>query len=64
VAAAVVGEAVSANAGLGFLIYSARYVYDTSSVLVGIFTLTVLALTLYGVVTRIERRVLHWQHRN
>jgi NitT/TauT family transport system permease protein len=64
VAAAVVGEAVSANAGLGFLIYSARYVYDTSSVLVGIFTLTALALTLYGVVTRIERRVLHWQHRN
>jgi NitT/TauT family transport system permease protein len=64
VAAAVVGEAISANAGLGFLIYSARYVYDTSSVLVGVFTLTALALTLYGLVTRIERRLLRWQRRD
>jgi NitT/TauT family transport system permease protein len=64
VAAAVVGEAISANSGLGFLIYSARYVYDTSSVLVGVFTLTALALTLYSLVTRIERRLLRWQHRD
>jgi NitT/TauT family transport system permease protein len=63
VAAAVVGEAISANAGLGFLIYSSRYVYDTSSVLVGVFTLTALALALYGLVSRIERRWLAWQRR-
>jgi NitT/TauT family transport system permease protein len=58
---AVVGEAVSAQAGLGFLIYSARYVYDTSLVLVGVFTLTALALGLYQLVTLIERRLLRWQ---
>jgi NitT/TauT family transport system permease protein len=63
VAAAVVGEAISANAGLGFLIYSSRYVYDTSSVLVGVFTLTALALALYTLVSRIERRWLAWQQR-
>ena len=63
VAAAIVGEAVSSNAGLGFLIYSSRYVYDTSSVLVGVFTLTALALVLYEVVARIERRWLAWQRR-
>jgi NitT/TauT family transport system permease protein len=63
VAAAVVGEAISANAGLGFLIYSSRYVYDTSSVLVGVFTLTALALALYELVSRIERRWPAWQRR-
>jgi len=63
VAAAVVGEAVSAQAGLGFLIYSSRYVYDTASVLVGVFTLTALALLLYEVVSRVERRLLAWQQR-
>ncbi|MEP7286899.1 MAG: ABC transporter permease [Chloroflexota bacterium] len=58
---AVVGEAVSAQAGLGYLIYSARYVYDTSLVLVGVFTLTALALTLYELVSRLESRLLRWQ---
>ncbi|MCC7448722.1 MAG: ABC transporter permease [Anaerolineae bacterium] len=63
VAAAVVGEAVSAQAGLGFLIYSSRYVYDTSGVLVGVFTLTALALALYAVMSRIERGLLAWRQR-
>ena len=58
---AVVAEGLSAQAGLGFLIYSARYVYDTSLVLVGVFTLTALALLLYELVARIERRLLRWQ---
>lgn len=58
---AVVGEAVSAQAGLGYLIYSARYVYDTSLVMVGIFTLTGLALALYEIVSRLERWMLRWQ---
>jgi NitT/TauT family transport system permease protein len=63
VAGAVVGEAISANAGLGFLIYASRYVYDKSSVWVGIFTLTALALVLYEMIARIERRFLAWQRR-
>ncbi len=63
VAGAIVGEAVSANAGLGFLIYSATYVYNRALVLVGVFTLTALALTLYACVAQIERRFLAWQRR-
>jgi NitT/TauT family transport system permease protein len=57
----VVGEALNSQAGLGYMIYLARYVYDTSSVYVGIFTLTALALALYELVARIERRALRWQ---
>jgi NitT/TauT family transport system permease protein len=64
---AVVGEFVSANAGLGFLINLARSQYDTPLVLVAVFTLTVIARLLYSVVSLLERRVLSWQkhaHRN
>lgn len=60
---AVVGEFVSANAGLGFLINLARNQYDTPLVLVSVFTLTLLALALYGIVILIERYALAWQKR-
>ncbi len=63
VAGAVVGEAISSDAGLGYLIYSARYVYDKSSMWVGIFTLTLLALVLYSLVARIEQHFLVWKRR-
>src|SRR5258707_13692500 len=57
----VVGEAVSSQSGLGFLIYYARYTYDTSLVYVGIFTLTALALALYEFLARWEGRTLRCQ---
>lgn len=60
---AVVGEFVSANAGLGFLINLARSQYDTPLVLVAVLTLTVTARLLYGLVSLLERRVLAWQAR-
>ncbi len=58
---AVVGEFVSANAGLGFLINLARSQYDTPLVLVAVFTLTLLALTLYGAVLLLEHIALAWR---
>ena len=58
---AVVGEFVSANAGLGFLITLARNQFDTPLVLVAVMTLAVMARLLYGVVVLLERRVLAWQ---
>jgi NitT/TauT family transport system permease protein len=59
----VVGEFVNADAGLGFLINDARYRYDTPLVFVAVLTLTALALTLYTLVSALERRVLAWQDR-
>lgn len=58
---AVVGEFVSANAGLGFLINLARSQYDTSLVIVSVFALTLIARCLYGFVSIMERYVLSWQ---
>jgi len=60
---AVVGEFISANAGLGFLINLARSQYDTPLVIISVLTLTLIARFLYSVVSFIERFVLSWQKR-
>ncbi len=60
---AVVGEFVAANAGLGFLLTSASYSYDTALRYVAALTLALMAGTLYGVVSLIEHRLLNWQRR-
>lgn len=58
---AVVGEFVSADAGLGFLITLARSRYDTPLVLVAVIALAVIARVLYGIVSALERSLLAWQ---
>lgn len=58
---AVIGEFVGADRGLGFLINVGRGQYDTALVFVAIFTLVALALSLYGIVLLLERRLLSWQ---
>ncbi len=60
---AVVGEFVGSNHGLGFLINVARGLYDTPMVFVAVFTLVVMALSLYGLVVLLESRLLSWQQR-
>lgn len=61
---AVVGELVGADRGLGFLINVGRGQYDTALVFVAVFTLIAMALTLYRLVTLIEKRLLAWQKRD
>lgn len=61
---AVVGEFVSASAGLGYLINFGRGTYDTPLVIAAVFTLTALALTLYGLSAWLERLLLGWHHAN
>jgi NitT/TauT family transport system permease protein len=58
---AVVGELVGADSGLGFLINVGRGQYDTALVFVAIFTLIVIALSLYGIIVWLENRLLRWQ---
>ena len=58
---AVVGEFVAAGAGLGFLINQARGLFNTPLVFVTIFTLVFIALTLYGLVSLLETRLLRWR---
>jgi len=60
---AVVGEFISANAGLGFLINLSRSQYDTPLVLISVLTLTLIARLLYSLVALLEHYVLRWQRR-
>jgi NitT/TauT family transport system permease protein len=60
---AVVGEFVGADRGLGFLINKARGQYDTALVFVALLALVVMALSLYGFVLLLERRLLSWRER-
>lgn len=59
---ALVGEFVQPKSeGLGYLLVTARYQFKTDLVFVILFTLAIIALSLYGLVALIERRALRWQ---
>lgn len=59
---ALVGEFVQPRSqGLGFLLVTARYQFKTDLVFAVLFTLAVLALSLYGAVLLLEKRLLRWQ---
>ncbi len=59
---AVIGELTAADAGLGYLINTARGQYDTAMVFVAVLMLMLIALILYSLIVFIERRMLRWQH--
>jgi sulfonate transport system permease protein len=58
---AVVGELLSSNRGLGFLMESAAARFDASQVFAGIVVLVVISLALTAVLTRLESHSLRWR---
>ena len=58
---AIVGELVSSDRGLGFLINVGRGQYDTALVFVAVLSLIFTASILYYAVLLLERKVLAWQ---
>jgi NitT/TauT family transport system permease protein len=60
---AVVGEYLGSAKGVGYLILQAEGVFDINTVIAGIVVLTVFALLLDFLVTRIEARLLVWRPR-
>ncbi|MBX3057932.1 MAG: ABC transporter permease [Anaerolineae bacterium] len=59
---ALVGEFVQPQSrGLGFLLITARQSFKTDLVFVILVTLAVIALSLYGLVALLEKRVLRWK---
>jgi len=57
---AVVGEVFGAYKGLGFLIVDAIYIMDTPRVFASIIACSLLGLSLVGVITLVEKRVIAW----
>ncbi len=58
---AVIGEFVGANRGLGFLINLSRGLLDTPLLFVALFTLIIISLGLYGLVSLLEYHFLAWK---
>jgi len=61
VVGAVVGEFVSSDTGLGYVISYANISLDTDIMFAGIFVLSALGVALFLVVVLIERLFLSWQ---
>lgn len=58
---AFIGEFISAEEGLGYMIVKASGLYDMATVIVGVIALIVIALSLNGLVGLFERRILKWK---
>ena len=58
---AVVGEFVGSDRGLGFLINVGRGQFDTALVFVSLFTLILMAMSLYGLAMWAEKRATRWR---
>lgn len=57
---AVVGEFVASTQGLGYLVKQGQNLYDMPMMFVAIITLMAIALTVYSLLTLVERRALRW----
>jgi NitT/TauT family transport system permease protein len=58
---AFIGEFISAEEGLGYMIVKASGLYDMATVLVGVLALIIIALVLTAIVEQIEKRLLAWR---
>lgn len=58
---AAVGEFVSSREGLGYLVLFGRGTSDTALVICAVFLLTLMSLTLYGIVAVLEVFLLSWK---
>jgi NitT/TauT family transport system permease protein len=61
IGAAVVGEMISSNRGLGYLIQAASQDFDTTTVFAGLLALTVLIVAVNELVQAAERWLLRWR---
>jgi NitT/TauT family transport system permease protein len=61
IGAAVVGELISSNRGVGYLIQAASQDFDTATVFVGLIALALLVMAVNGLVQAAERRLLRWR---
>jgi NitT/TauT family transport system permease protein len=59
---AFIGEFISSEQGLGYMIVRASGLYDMATVFVGVIALVAIALILTNLVERLERRLLKWRN--
>jgi NitT/TauT family transport system permease protein len=57
---AIVGEFVSSQRGLGYVILSAQGTFDTARVFAAVLLLAILGMLLFAALERLERWLLPW----
>lgn len=57
----VAAELIASNAGLGFLIQEARYMYKTDEVLLGILVIGLIGYLINKILLRVEKRLTSWR---
>ena len=57
---ALVGEFVSAQHGLGYVIMAAQGAFDTPRVFVAVLLLSLMGTLLFRMIEAVERRVIPW----
>jgi NitT/TauT family transport system permease protein len=60
---AVVGEFVGAKVGLGYLVNYSAFQLDTPLMFVGLLCLIVLGVSVFSLISLVERRALRWRLR-
>lgn len=58
---AVTGEIITSNRGLGYLVARSAGELDTTGVFAALCILVLVSVTLYQIVVKVERRLLHWR---
>ena len=61
IGAAVVGELISSNRGLGYMIQSAAMDFDPAGIFVALMVLTIIVVLVNWFVGRTEQKVLRWR---
>jgi NitT/TauT family transport system permease protein len=61
ISAAIIGEFLVGNEGLGYLIEHSRQNFDTVGVFAGIVVATALVLVINGILTAVDRRINAWR---
>ena len=59
--ASVVGEMLAAQYGLGFMLARASGTFDTTGIFMVLIVLALLAVGTYNLMSRLEKRLLHWR---
>src|SRR5690606_3415028 len=61
---AIVGEFVSSQRGLGYVIMSAQGTFDTVRVFAALFVLALMGMALFGLLAWLERKATPWRRRD
>ena len=63
VVGAIIGEFIAAETGLGYLIVNSQFTVDTPAIFACLIVISIMGLSLFGVVSLVQRLVMPWEQR-